>query len=150
MRVGEGGTGGFTVVLEEENIFQFQVSLEIYVAFPPAISNASNLLNRLLLKVNIVLRGVDKYFVSSIASSHLEHANAVEVDLWEDSKGWKLVWHHTSQPATGIGRGAVVAQCKDFWRSHVFPARAKGTAVSSLGRFVLAPWFRDFGPVSSG
>src|SRR5262249_57555369 len=98
------------------------IGLEVDAAFPPGVSYAGNLLDRLLLQIDLMLRGVDQHFVSPVTGRHLEHTYSMQVDLGKDSKGRELVRHYTGQPTSRIGRVAILSKREDLGRSHIFSA----------------------------
>src|SRR5262249_22195897 len=113
---------------------------QIDMSFPPRVHDASDLCQRLVFQVSIVIRRFDCDLVRSIARGHLKHSNASKIDLGKNPKRRELVWYNARQPSDTIGLITIGTNCEDLRRSLIFSPSAKRTTSASFGCLIFASW----------
>src|SRR5215216_4494666 len=146
MRVRERSASRLAMIFEYQDVFEFEVSLKINISLPPGVHYASDLVERLMLNIDVVVGGLDYNFVRAVAGCHLKHAHSAQVYLRINSECGKLVGHNASKPARTVWRLAVIAYCEYLRRGHIFVAVTERASRSDFrALFFAARLFGCFG-----
>ncbi len=113
MRMAQGGTGTFAVVLENDDRLHSAIAEEIDKPCVQALQNTLYLFDRLMTQEYIVFGGLNEHLVRPAASHSLEDLPLLDpLHSLLDSENRKLIGNDPDLPGPGI-----VPNRKDFmWR----------------------------------
>src|ERR1700683_3184355 len=127
MSVFDGGTGGLSVILKQQDVAKAAVILQIQHAIAVG---PKHFLDRFITdggERGFVVRRFDDYFMGADAVHAVEEAFAFVVQAAFNAERRKLVGHYAQRPAGCVFSAAVAAIGEDFGGSFSFIAGAERT-----------------------
>src|SRR2546426_9619698 len=98
----ERGTGGFAVILENQDVLETAVLLEVENTVAEGPEHVFDALGRQRAQAGVVVRGLDNDLVRSDAVHLVEHALGLAVQIALDAEGRELVGNHAHRPARAV------------------------------------------------
>jgi hypothetical protein len=121
----DGSAGGFTVILEDEDVAEALVVFEVEHAIavgPEDVFDSARLERG---ESGHVVGSFDNDFMRADAVHFVEQAFAFAIEIAFDAESGEPIGNDTDVPAGGVGAAAVATVDENLWRGFAFGARAE-------------------------